>query len=432
VNFAATAIATNAPEKGIGFLQILTWLGQDKRTIAVVTLLAALVSVATALSLTRQYTAHATMLPPQQQSANGGAAAALSALGALGGLAGGGFGLKTSDELYVSLLRSESVVRALDLRLKLREHYHLPTLTSLIKSLPQSVKITTDKKSGVIDISVDDADPVFAMTLANAHIEELRVMLDRLAVTEAQQRRDFYAQQVNSTKENLIKADQNFQRMQEHSGAIVIDKQAEALLSGMAQIRTRIAEREVQLRVLRQTATAQHPDVQRLQTEIQGLRQALTQMNKNPISAAQASSSPPPGEEASAASSTIANTGYGGTVVDLPAGQIPELANQYVRARREVRFQEVLLESLLKQFELARLDVAKEGAAPQVIDQATLPERPTKPQRSLIVLAGTLLGLIGTSVWVVLKHYTRWCRAQEPQTAQAWATLQKAWRLRGR
>lgn len=396
----ATEIGADAAPS---LMEVLTWIGEDKRQLALAFLGAFVVFTAIALVMPRKYTARATLLPPQQQGQ--GASAALAALGALGGLAAGAAGAKSPDEMYVSLLKSDSVVRALDGRLKLRERLEAPNFEALKKALPQVVRATAEKKSGIITIEVDDDDAAFAAQLANAHVDELRRLLSRLSITEAQQRRDFYEQQLLATKENLIKADLDFQRMQERTGAIAIDKQAEAILSGMAQVRARIAEREVQLRVLRQSATEHNPDVQRLQAEIEALRVELIRMEK-----------------------TAPDTA---SVVDLPAGQIPEVAAGYLRARREVKFQEVLLESLLKQYELARLDAAKEGPSLQLVDTAEPPDHPSKPSRALVIITGTLLSTLLTMSYTVWRRYHAWQSALDPHAASAWVALRQAWRLRG-
>jgi capsule polysaccharide export protein KpsE/RkpR len=47
----------------------------------------------------------------------------------------------------------------------------------------------------------------------------------------------FYEQQLRDTKENLIKAEQDLQKVQEKSGVIVLDKQTEALIGGAATMR---------------------------------------------------------------------------------------------------------------------------------------------------------------------------------------------------
>lgn len=384
----------------VRLLELLTWLGEDKRLIGAVTGAAALVSVIGALLLSNVYTARTTLLPPGQQQPSG-AAAALAALSALGGVAGGLSG-KTPDELYVSLLRSDSVLRALDERFKLRERYDVETFEVLRREMPQQVRVAADRKSGVISLEVDDEDPKFAAALANGYAEELRKLMSRLAITEAQQRRLFYESQLKATKENLIKADLDQQRVQEKSGMIVLDKQAEAILTGMARLRAEIAEREVQLKVLRTGATAENPDVMRLGSELRGLRAELQRMESAP----------------------------GSSAIELPAGKIPEAAGDFIRARREVKFQETLLEGLLRQYEVAKLDEAKEGQSLQQIDIAQPPDRKSKPARAAIVLVSTLLAFLAVSGFVVARRYVALAGAADPERGAAWAGLRSAWRLR--
>ena len=387
----------------IGLLDILTWLGQDKRLIGMVALAALVLSLIVSLLLKPVYTAHTTLLPPgsQQQS---GAAAALAALGSLGSLAGG-VAAKTPDELYVALLKSDSVTRALDERFDLKTRYKVKNYEALRKTLPSYVRASSEKKSGVITVDVDDEDPEFAAKLANAYPDELTKVMSRLAVSEAQQRRVFYEQQLKDTKENLIKAEQDLRQVQEKSGVIVLDKQAEALIGGAAQLRALIAEREVQLKVLRTSATEQNPDVMRLTSELHALRAELSRMESK-------------------------QDGAAGSAVDMPVGKIPAAAIDYVRARRELKLQETLLEGIVRQYEIAKLDEAKEGTSLQQVDKAQVPDYKSKPSRALIVLAGTLLGLVGASVVVVWRRYAALVRESDPDSAAAWQALRSAWRIR--
>jgi tyrosine-protein kinase Etk/Wzc len=390
---------------GISLAELLAWLGQGKRLIGLATLGLGLLALVIALVTPPVYTAHATLLPPgsQQQS---GSAAALAALGSLGGLAGG-LASKTPDELYVALLKSDSVVRELDQRFNLKKRYDVKNNEALRKTVTKYIRVNSDKKSGVIQVEVDDEDPKFSADLANALPDELTKLLSRLAVTEAQQRRVFYEQQLKDTKENLIKAEQSLRTVQEKSGVIVLDKQAEALIGGAAQLRALIAEREVQLKVLRTAATDQNPDVMRMNSELQALRAELNRME-----------------------SRQGATGANASPVDLPVGKIPEAAIDYVRARRELKLQETLLEGIVRQYELAKLDEAKEGASPQLVDKAMPPDYKSKPSRALIVLAGLLLGLIGSSLYVIIRSYSALAREQDPERAAAWQTVRQAWRLR--
>ena len=388
----------------IGLLDLLTWLGEGKRALLATTLSAAAVSLAAAFLIAPTYTARVSLLPPgsQQQS---GAAAALAQLGALGGLAGGLSG-KTPDELYVALLKSDSVTRALDERFELRKRYHLKTYEALRKTLPKYARIASEKKSGVITVEVDDEDPKVAADIANAFPAELTKVMGRLAVSEAAQRRLFYEQQLKETKERLIKAEHDLQQVQEKSGVIVLDKQAEALIGGAAQLRALIAEREVQLKVLRTAATEQNPDVMRLQSELRALRGELARMESRQDSS-------------------------GGSAVDLPVGRIPAAAIDYVRARRELKLQETLLEGIVRQYEVAKLDEAKEGTTLQQVDLALPPDYKSKPARALIVVGGTAFGLVLGAVFVLWRRYRRYIQESAPEDAQAWQSLRSAWRLRG-
>ncbi len=381
-------------------LELLSWLGEGKRLIAALTMGATLAAVGVALSSAPTFTARTTLLPPGAQQPSG-SAAALAALGQLGG----GFAQKTPDELYVALLKSDSVINELDQALKLREHYKAKSTLQLRQTMLAVVRVTSDKKSGVITLEVEDKDPAFAAKLANEHVRALTQLLGRLALGEAKQRRVFFEEQLRETKESLIKAEQNFRQLQESSGLIVLDKQAEAMIASAAGLRAQIAAREVQMKVLRTGATAQNPEVMRLASELNALRGELTRIELN--------------------SGAITAPGTRPSLTEMPVDKIPEAALDFVRAKRELKLQEALLEGMVRQYELAKMEEAKEGPLLQQIDPASPPDTKSKPSRLLIVVAGGLWGLIGSSVWVLGCALIRQQKAQGPE---AWVALKEAWR----
>ena len=393
-------------EPGVALLDLLTWIGEGKRLIAGVTVAVALLSIGVSLLLPNEYTARATLLPPNSQGQSS-SAAALAALGARSGGRGGltGGGAKTPHQLYVALLESDSVQRVLADKFDLKTRWDKKTYEELRKEFPQHVRVAADKKSGVISVEVDDEAPKFAADLANGYTTEITQLLGRLAVSEAQQRRVFFEQQLKETKENLVKAEQGLRQVQEKSGVIVLDKQAEALITGAALLRAQIVEREVQLKVLRTGATEQNPDVQRLNSELRAMRAELARMESS-------------------------QGGTAGSAIDLPVGRLPEAGIEYVRARRELKLQEALLESMVRQYEIAKLDEAKEGPVLQAVDVALPPDRKSKPQRALIVLASTLLALLASSAWVVVRRYSAQSRENDPEQAKAWDAFTRAWRWR--
>jgi len=389
----------------VGLVDLLTWLGEGKKAIAGVTLAVTVLATGYSLMLPNIFTARTSLLPSNSQQQNSSSAAALAALGSLGGLAGG-LGAKTPDELYVNLLRSDSVQRALDTRFELRKRYEIETYEVLRNALAKYIKITADKKSGVILVEVDDEDPKFAADLANAHADEIAKLLSRLAVSEAQQRRVFFEQQLKDTKENLIKAEQALRDVQEKSGMVVLDKQAEALILAAAQLKTRIAEREIRLKVLRTSATPENPEVRLLMSELAALRTELARME---------SSSDGAGKDGN---------------IDIPIGKLPSAGLEYVRATREVKFQETLLAGMLRQFEIAKLDEAKETPALQQVDVAAPPDRKSKPKRAPIVLGSTFAAFFLMAGWTLWRRYSEVARAHDPEFAVRLNSLRSAWRLR--
>jgi capsule polysaccharide export protein KpsE/RkpR len=230
-------------------------------------------------------------------------------------------------------------------------------------------------------------------------------VLGRLAVSEAQQRRSFFEQQLKESKSSLVKAEIDLQALQERSGVVVLDKQAEALIVGAAQVRSAIADREIRLRVLRTSATEKNPDLLRLLAELQGLRTELVRMEAR-------------------------EGGTGGSASDLPVGKLPAAAIENIRARRELKLQETLLEAMVRQYESAKLDEAKEGPLLQQVDVARPPDAKSKPARGLIVVTVTFAAMLLTALVTVVRRSMALNLRATAGEAAAWSNMKQAWRLR--
>lgn len=391
-------------DDGPGLLDLLIALGEGKHMIAAVTALATAAGLAAAFLMTPVYTARTLLLPPQQQQS--AAVSALANLGALAGVAGAAAGIKSPDEMYVAFLSSERLENAIIERFKLKERYDKKYLVETRKQLETNVRVASNKKSGLISIDVDDKDPAVAAQIANAFVEELRTLLGTLAVSEAQQRRQFFEQQVDKAKEQLARAESSFKLAQQRSGLQVTQALAETGIRASVELRTQIASREVQLQALRGSyATAQNPDVVRLASELAALRGQLARQEKG--------SPDSPGAAAPGAS---------------PTGAVEQDA---VRAYRDVKVQEAMLDVLIRQYELARVDESREGPLLQQVDVASPPERKSKPRRSLIVLAAAAGGLIFGGLLVFARFLLRQA-AQSAEGESRLRALRSAWGLRSK
>ena len=390
-------------EPDINLLDLLIALGQEKWTLIVVTFLAAITGVVVSLITPATYVSRTSIMPSQQSGGGGGG---LASLGTLAGLSGLGAlsnmaaGIKSSDEMYIALMRSQSVQSALIEQFKLKERYGARNTEEARQALNLNVAILADKKSGMLFVDAQDKDPEFAAQLANAQVKELNVILSRLAVTEAQQRRAYYEQQIINTQTKIPQLELEYKEAQKSSGLEVV-----SLLSEAGTLPGQIAAKELQLQVLSRFATAQNPELKRLALEISALR---TQLARYELSKSEPKTIEPnkPGQQTQ---STKTN-----------------FVQKATQAYNTLKIQEALLDGYVKQLELAKVDEAKEGPAVQVVDEAKSPEMRAKPERKKLVIAYTVTGLIIAFVLSTFRALLRHIRST-PEGLQRWSQLKRAW-----
>jgi uncharacterized protein involved in exopolysaccharide biosynthesis len=381
-----------AEEDEISLLDLAIALGEEKKTIFAIPAITTTLAIVVSLLMTPIFTAKTVMMPPQQQQS--GAASALASLGALAGLAGGA-GIKSPDEMYIAFMQGESLQKAVIQKLNLQERYEKKTIFETREHLKQIVKIASDKKAGLITIEADDKDPEFAAKLANTYVEELRNLMGRLAVTDAQQRRVFYEQAITKTQNELAEAEANFRVAKEKSGMQVTAVIAETSVRAGAEMRAQIAAKEVQLSAMGSFATPQNPDVQRLGGELAALRSQLKKLEQ-------------------------------GSGADEKASPLQQLA---VKSYRDIKAREAMMGVLVAQYESARVDEAKEGPLIQQVDVAAAPERKSKPKRAIIVLVSALAGLF-LGVFVAFVRRAMRKASENPETGDQMAKLKAVWRLK--
>jgi tyrosine-protein kinase Etk/Wzc len=399
-------------DDSVNLLDIALVLAARKWFIILFSFSVAVLTAIMVLIMPVTYTATTTMLPPQQQESS-----AMALLGQIGGLAslaggaGGGaasaLGLKNQDDLYVGLLQSDHVMDGIVQRFDLVKVYKSKRFTYARKSLKGKTKILTDKSS-MISISVEDHDAKRAAALANAYVEGLHDLMSHLAVTSAAQRRIFFEQQVDLEKEKLADAEVALEKTQIKTGIIQPQGQAEAVIATIMQLRAQISAREVELEALRTSSTDQNPEVITVQSQIAGLRTQLADFEKgHPQSASME-----------------------GNVL-TPTSEVPAASLEYLRRIREVRYQETLFEFMAKQYEMARVDEAKEGQMVQVVDRATAPEVRSWPPRTILTMLAFILAGLVASTWVVLRSACE-RSMREPEVAMKMNQLRNLLAVRNR
>lgn len=379
-----------------GGLDLLIVMARHKRFILGFTLGAAIIAVVFALLIPKRYTATTIVLPPAQPSVG---SAMLSQLGLspLASYAGASLGIK-NGEMYVALLHSRTVEDAMIQRFGLMARYRKKTMYDTRLAFEKRCASTLGARDGLIRISVEDRDPKLAAEIANAYVDEFRKLSASLAITEASQRRLFFQQRLLEEKEKLAAAEEAMKKTEQSTGVLQMDSQAKSLIETAAALRGQVVAKEVQIQAMRSYATEDNPELVVARQQLAELQAQLAKL----AGAGQSSDSD----------------------LLVPKGRVPEAGMEYVRKLRDVKYYETVTELIAKQFEIAQLDEARQGAVIQVADVAVPPDKKSFPPRTIIVLLATFTAFLIALGWVRARE--RWAeQLRDPEKCSRIQTLRE-------
>ena len=372
----------------ISLLDLLQTIVDNLRLLVLGPLAVGVTALGISFLIPPTYTAKTQFLPPQQQQS--AAASMLASLGSLGGLAGAVSGIKNPADQFLAYMKSVTLQDSLIERFKLLERYEVKTKTDARLELTGNVRAASGK-DGLISVEVDDKDPKFAAELANAHVEELGKLLGKLATTEAQQRRLFFEKQLNLAKDKLIQSEIAL-KATGVSGSVLKSNPASAV-AAVAGLQASLTAQEVKLGAMRGYLAETAPDFKQAMNELANLRAQLAKQEKDTPST-------------SAKSST---------------------EGDYITKYREFKYHETLFELFSKQFEIAKVDEAREGALIQVLDAAQAPERKSKPKKAMIAIIATLASGFALLLFVFVRQALA-NAGQDAESAQKMTKLKNSWR----
>jgi len=349
----------------ISLLDLLQTIVDNLRLLVLGPLAVGIAALGGSFLISPTYTAKTQFLPPlQQQSA---AASMLASLGNLGGLANAVGGIKNPADQYIAFMKSVTLQDSIIERFKLQDRYGAQTKTDARIKLGEIVRITSGK-DGIMSIEVDEKDPQLAADLANGHVEELAKLLSKLAITEAQKRRIFFEKQLAIAKDKLTKSEIEL-KSAGVSGSVLKSNPVSAV-AAVAGLQAAVTAQEVKLGAMRGYLAETAPDFKQTLNELENLRAQLRKQEKNtPLSAGNAATE-----------------------------------GDYISKFREFKYQETLYELFSRQFELAKVDEAREGAVIQVLDAAEVPEKKSKPHKSMIAISATLAAGLVLLICVFIKQ----------------------------
>jgi uncharacterized protein involved in exopolysaccharide biosynthesis len=376
-------------------------LWNERRFLKRVILYGLVLAVLVSLLLPVRYESRTRLMPPDQQSSSGLAMLAAiagrgsgasgggmsSALGgSLGGVAGDLLGLKSSGALFVDMLEGATVQDQIIRKFDLRKVYWDKYWEDARKELSKHTDIKEDRKSGVITIGVSDRDPRRAQQMAQAYVDALNGLVAQVSTSSARRERVFLEDRLKTVKQNLDIASQQFSEFASKTGALNVPDQARAMVESEAGLQGQLVAAESELEGLRQIYTDSNVRVKTLQARIASLKHEVEAVSGNHADLASEESNIPG---------------------DFPSiRKLPLVGVRWANLYRENKIQETVYELLTQEYELAKIQEAKEIPSVNVLDPPMLPEKKAFPPRTAITIAGTLLAfglgcivVIGSSAW---------------------------------
>ncbi len=373
---------------------VVEWLWllwKRRKFLARVTLCGLVLSTMIAFLIPKRFDSTTRLMPPDSQSSAGMAMMAAMAGGGSGGLglgsmAGDLLGMKSSGALFVDILGGRTVQDRLVDRFDLRRVYHQRYWEDARKTLAQYSAISEDRKSGIITITVVDHDPQRAAQLAQAYVEELDRLVAEVSTSSARRERVFIEQRLQSVKQGLDEASRQFSEYASKNTTLDITAQGKATVEAAARLEGELIASQSELDGLEQIYTKNHVRVRAMQARVDELRSELHKMGGE-------STGPPVGQSLTADKDSNQ---------EFPSiRQLPLLGVKWSDLYRETKVQETVYELLTRQYELAKIQEAKEIPTVKVLDAAVVPEKKSAPSRLFIMVLGSLFALSLGIVWVV-------------------------------
>jgi capsule polysaccharide export protein KpsE/RkpR len=380
-----TPVPEETPEKGEHTLASIKLVWVNRVTLARVALYALVASTIVAFLIPSRYESTARLMPPDNQSSSGlaMAAAAMSqaTAGGLGGIASNFLGLKSTSDVFVGVLTSRTAQDALIQQFDLKKLYGDRRMEDARRDLAEHTGISVDRKSQIIAISVTDKSPLRAAAMAQAYTEELNRLVAELSTSSARRERIFLEGRLQAVNQDLEAAEKDFSQFASKNTAIDIKEQGKAMVEAAAILQGQLIAAQSQYEGLREIYTDINPRVRTVKARIDELQRQLEKLGGK-------------GESATSVSSQSGDSMY------PSIRKLPLLGVTYADLYRRTKIQEAVLETLTKEYEMAKVEEAKEIPTVKVLDVGQIPDKKSFPPRLLIMFLGTAFSVAVATTWL--------------------------------
>jgi uncharacterized protein involved in exopolysaccharide biosynthesis len=328
------------------------------------------------------------LMPPDSPSGLGmgllSAMTGRTGMEGLGGIASEVLGVKSSGALFVGVIQSQTVQDRLIKDFNLMRVYHDGKIEDARKDLAEHTDVSEDRKSGIISINVTDHDPKRAAAMAQSYVDELDRLVAQVSTSSARRERIFLEERLKAVKADLDSSARNFSEFASKNTAIDIPAQGKAMVEAAARLQGELIAVQSELEGLKQMYTDENVRVRSARARMDELQKKLNEIGgAGTVGAAKSADSLYPSIR-----------------------RLPLLGVTYADLFRQTKIEETVYELLTEQYEMAKVEEAKEIPSVKVLDAAIVPTKKSFPPRAVIIALGTFLGLALAAAWIVGR--TQW------------------------
>lgn len=358
----------------IDLLQYFFILVKYRKMILFIVLTAFAISIGYALFKGDIYTATASILPPRDSGGMSSAALIPQSIGLPSNL----LNIQTPSDLYEGMLRSRSVADRIIDKFELKERYGKKNMEETYKELAMRTNFQVSSQIQIISISVDDEDPVISADLANAYLDALDEVNRKVNVGASHNKRVFLEKRLKSVNSSLNEAESNLRAFQEKYGILSISDQSRSAIEGASKIKAEIITSEAELSMLKRFGTNKQKDVAMLNSKIEELQKQLAKIESGDSS---------------------------DDSLYIPFNEMPAIGMELAKLTRDVNVQEELFKLITNQYELAKIEEAKDVKTIQVLDRAIPPDKKSGPRKVLIIVISLFVSLTVAVVMALFMGY---------------------------
>jgi uncharacterized protein involved in exopolysaccharide biosynthesis len=293
--------------------------------------------------------------------------------------------------IYIEMLQSRTVCERVIHEFDLMKRYKADRIEDAIAALHSHLGFTL-LDNGILVMTVEDKDPQRAADMANRMVELLDETTRTIKESRAGRTREFIERQLVERSGMLAHAEDSLKTFQQQHNAVDLDEQLRSAMDIITSLTSRAIALETEMGYMKNWVSPNSEEYQRKQAEYREVVSQLRKLKANNTS-----------------SDEDLLRSFIPTLRD-----VPDVALQYLRLRREVEIQNTVFTMLTNEYEKARIEEARDTPVVQVLDVAQKPNLRSKPKRKIMTIVGGLLGLGWGTMTALLR--TAWAERAEHAT----------------